>query len=227
MRPLLVARHAPRLLSLALVAAGVVGGVAWHSSANNMTQMAPAPAVVGLVNLENLSKVLKEMEDRNSVLNSRNNPRVEELKALDTQLTQSKKELNDLPQTASRDKRMELVLKITELEAMFDTKKRSYQQVAGIESGSVLRDVYLKILAACEKYGDQNGYDLILLDDRGAQLPENRSADDYSRVITSTKMLYGKKALDITDALATLMNNEYTAAGGKAPAPAAPSTKKK
>lgn len=119
---LFVARHAPRLLSLALVAAGVVGGVAWHSSANNMTQMAPAPAVVGLVNLENLSKVLKEMEDRNSVLNSRNNPRVEELKALDTRLYSPKKELNDLPQTASRDKRMELVLKITELEAMFDTK---------------------------------------------------------------------------------------------------------
>lgn len=40
-------------------------------------------------------------------------------------------------------------------------------------------------------------------------------------------MLYGKKALDITDLLATLMNNEYAAAGGKAPAPAAPSTKKK
>lgn len=228
MRSSLVARHAPGLLSLVLIALGVVGGVAWTSTANNAVQMAPNPAVIGVINLEKLSGLLNEMKDRNAVLNSKNNPRVEELKALDAQLSAAKKELNDLPETASRDKRLELVLKITELEASFDTKKRAYQQVAGIESGAVLRDVYLKILGACEKFAEQNGYDLILLDDRGAQLPENRSADDYSRVITSTKMLYAKKSLDITDALATLLNNEY-AAGGKtaAPAPAAPATKKK
>lgn len=229
MRSSLVARHAPGFLSLVLIALGVVGGVAWTSTANNTVQMAPAPAVVGVINLEKLSNLLNEMKDRNAILSSKNNPRVEELKALDSQLSQAKKELSDLPETASRDKRLELVLKITELEAMFDTKKRAYQQVAGIESGAVLRDVYLKILAACEKFGEQNGYDLILLDDRGAQLPENRSADDYSRVITSTKVMYSKKSLDITDALATLMNNEYAAGGGKAsaPAPAAPATKKK
>lgn len=229
MRPAHFARFAPSVLTAALIALGVVGGLAWTSSANNTVQMAPAPAVVGVINLEKLSGILNEMKDRNSILNSKNTPRVDELKSLDAQLSAAKKELADLPETASRDKRLELSLKVIELEAAFDTKKRAYQQVAGIESGAVLRDVYLKILAACEKYGEQNGYDVILLDDRGAQLPENRSADDYSRVITSTKVLYAKKGLDITDALATLMNNEYAAGGGKAaaPAPAAPATKKK
>lgn len=228
MRSSLLTRHAPGLLSLALIAAGVVGGIAWTSSAYNTVQFAPSPAIVGVINLEKLSNLLNEMKDRNAVLNSKNQPRVDELKNYESQLTQSRKELNDLPPTASRDKKMELVLKITELEAMFDTKKRSYQQVASIESGAVLRDVYLKILAAGKKFGEQNGYDLIVLDDRGADLPENRSADDYSRVITSTKMIYAKDSLDVTDAIATLMNNDYTTSGGKAATPApAPAGKKK
>lgn len=227
MRSSLVARHAPGLLSLALLAAGVVAGVAWTSSANSTVQMAPAPAVIGVVNLEKLSNLLTEMKDRNTSLTSRNQPRVDELKNLDSQLAQTKKELSDLPPSASKDKRMELTLKAIELEAMFDTKKRAYQQAAGIESGGVLRDVYMKILASAKRFAESNGYDLILLDDRGAELPENRSADDYSRVITSTKLMFAKESLDVTDALATLMNNDYTATGGKAPAPAAPASKKK
>jgi Skp family chaperone for outer membrane proteins len=227
MRSSLVARHAPGLLSLALLAAGVVAGVAWTSSANSTVQMAPAPAVIGVVNLEKLSTLLTEMKDRNTALNSRNQPRVDELKNLDTQLAQTKKELSDLPPSASKDKRMELTLKAIELEAMFDTKKRAYQQAAGIESGGVLRDVYMKILASAKRFAESNGYDLILLDDRGAELPENRSADDYSRVITSTKLMFAKESLDVTDALATLMNNDYTATGGKSAPPAPPASKKK
>lgn len=230
MRSSLVSRHAPGLLSLALVALGVVAGVAWHTSANSNVQMAPAPVVVGVVNLEKLSGLLNEMKDRNTSLTGRNQPRVDELKNLDSQLTQTKKELTDLPPTASKDKRMELTLKTIELEAMFDTKKRAYQQAAGIESGAVLRDMYLKIQIAGKKFAEQNGYDLVILDDRGADLPENRSAEDYGRIITSTKVIYAKDSLDVTDAISTLMNNEYAAGGGKPtppPAPTAPATKKK
>lgn len=226
MRASLFARPGSTLLSALLLAVAVVGGFVWHAGAT-AAAYAPTPPVVGTVRLPELSQKLNELKDRNAALDATNRPRGDEINQLNEQLKQVKKELDETPQ-AQIQKRLDLLLRGRELEALIDTKRRLYQQASEIEVGAVLRELYLKIVAATKVFAEKNGYDLVLFNDLNPNLEEGLTSNDYTRIITGTKVIYANERLDITAALADMMNNDYAAVrSGGTPPPASPATKKK
>ena len=77
-----------------------------------------------------------------------------------------------------------------------------------IRGGEMLRDLYMKVDAAAENLAKKNGYDLVLVSDEKAPIPQDDQAA-ARRAMLLKRMLYVNPTLDITQELVQTMNNEF------------------
>jgi len=74
-----------------------------------------------------------------------------------------------------------------------------------LERAEALRDIYLDIRDAIAVLSEQNGYDIVILDETvGGLIP--RTEEDMKRQIASRRLLFGSKTLDITDRVIAAMS---------------------
>ncbi len=85
-----------------------------------------------------------------------------------------------------------------------------YNTLLAVEGGDIRAQLYSKILDAVKRIAERDGYDLVLLDDHGAGLP-NGSDDDVKGWISQRKVLFRHDRLDITDQVVTMLNNDFAA----------------
>lgn len=191
-------------------------GVASHLSGAAPGLVSPQPTTVGTVDVVRLMSGLTKLGVLNYQLGQRIDERQKPLTLMKEQLDQLTAEMEALPKTAEKEKREKFV-QAYELEKTASARKQAMEQLIAIERGDINREVYMDIQAAIAAYAQKNGYDLVMMDDRGMTLPDRAVDRDMNMVIQNKRILYMTETLDITDALIREMNNQFQAPPGYVP----------
>jgi Skp family chaperone for outer membrane proteins len=204
---------------LALIAAAgiaVLGLNVWQgqTAVARSNFVAATPTSIGVVNLEVLMGKLDEVKTRNSSLQAKGAERQKPLTELSTKLEKIKKDLELEPKDSK--KRPEMVAEGVIIERQAQAMKQAYQQLIELDKGAILNDVYTRLTKSCEALAAKQGLDLVIVDDTSIRLPENGDANEMTQAIQARRVLFAGKSVDVTDALASLMNNEFNAAGNAA-----------
>ncbi len=91
------------------------------------------------------------------------------------------------------------------------------KQELEVDKAVRLQDLYKKVYDAINSLALTEGYDLVIVDDSGAELPFERKLRVLPQVqviqkLAMRKVLYVNPTLDVTDDLIMRMNNEFNAA---------------
>lgn len=172
------------------------------------TQAPPAPSVA-VVSFEKILNALKEREDRDAELKKQGTALQGQIDALTTELEGIEKEIKTLDKSSNEYRAK--VIKAMETDAVRTARAKALQQVIDIDRGKVLRELFLKISASVDSYAQREGIELVVVDDRTIQIPENNPIDVVNANIRGKRLVYAAPRLDITDAVIAMMNNEYAA----------------
>lgn len=204
---------------LASAAAVALGAAALTGARAGLTMNAPPTSpVIATVDLEVVVAGLHERTDKEASLKaslaeakSKLEKMVDEVKAEESKLSVLPK--GPVLQAAAKSLREKMIR--VEFEKQYTEKLLVEMQ------GEMLRDLYIKITEAVQRLAQKSGYTLVLASDERVQAP-NGDMQTLTRAISLKRILYADDAMDITQELVTLMNNEYSAGGaaGATPAPA-------
>lgn len=201
-----------------LVAAGVAGFGAMSVRANSTN--AAAASKIALINIEKVINDLDEVKMGQQKIGAKADARQVELNNIAKQIDEGQKKLELIdPKDTSR---REEAVKLMELTATANAKQQAFQGIINIEKGDLFREVHGNIMDACASFAQKNDIELILVDDRVLSFQENDDVNKVSALISQKRIVYGAPALDITNDIIKMMNNNFAANGGKKPAPKKP-----
>lgn len=209
--------------------AGVLGvsiiglGVAWAQ--NGAPGVAPATSAqtgtrVGVVDLATLINGLDERTDRNKDVATKAQAYVDELKKLEEEMKVLQTRLEHEVQPGDLKARIEVRTQLIEKNSLREARKKSYEALIDLQNGEIIHALYSKVLAAAEAFARVEGYDLLILDDRGIALDPQGGWDRVNATIQNKRVIFAADGLNVTARLLTKMNNDYKASGGKPTPPA-------
>ncbi len=188
---------------------GVVMGQRQAIGASNGVASSRASATaVAIVDLERVMLGLKEKERREGEMKDRINTFQGTMDELKKQLEGLTKQLELTPKDDVAKVR-EIKQKQIELAAQAEARKQALQTLISIETGEILRSMYLKINNAVDRIAQKDGWDMVLLDNRSIKIPETVTDREINFIIQSRTVLHAANSVDITDDVITLMNNEF------------------
>jgi len=191
------------------VALAVVVTVSWGVGAGTSpTRQTAEPVAAAVVDLELVQQGLEEWAFRDAKRKERAQGLQDELYTLAQDLKVKQENANTLPKGESR---RNAVMKILELQSNLKFKKELYQQLIDIEQGDLIRKMYDKIVAAASDVAEEEGFDLVLVDDRKISSPDEATQQQVTAVLMQRRVLYASSRVDITDRLIAKMNNEFAA----------------
>lgn len=209
-------RAAWMLLGLGLASLGVWG---WGSAA--VPQPVSEHVRVAVVDLQRLFAGLNESAEKQQRLNELAERLQQQVDELAQRLDAARRERDLLPRNSPEY--WDLASRILELEVQAKARKEAGQQLLSLHAGDVMVESFEKMLDAITRYARQEGFDVVLADDRPVLPPRGKGANVVRDAIDSRQVLYAGPRVDITDALITMMNNEYRAGMAPSrPAPAGP-----
>ncbi len=186
----------------------LVSFVGWRAGADSADRRALAqPSTVALVDVERALNELDELVALNAELGVRVEERQKNLDALRVEIGNLQAEIEELPTNAT-EKSRELRARMFELTETAKARTNAYQSLINIEKGEIIRPLYLKLLEAVDEVATQQGYDLVLFDNRALQVPMDVQGV-INEAIQAKTILYASDSLDITDQIILLMNNKY------------------
>ena len=161
---------------------------------------------IAVVELARLLDGLDERQDLEERLRESIEERRQNLQELSNDLSQARDalEIERRGTPAFREKLREIL----ELEAQARVRRESLEQIISVDKGTTLIDLFRKIQDAAEDIADRNGYDAVLIDDTGMELPQQPTEQVALQTILNRRVLYASGQIDITDEVRTLMNNE-------------------
>lgn len=204
-------RWAPWLAVAGMVLGASVAG-AWRPAEAPMA----APATIGVLRLNAVLDRLEQYRDMRASLEAMAAP----IKAgLDTQreeIRTMQEVVNSGTLTGDRlfDARQDLLERQQLLEMRTEIANARFDAL----NGDMLRTLYQAVTAATTQFAQNNGYDLVFIDDRGIALAPPRSPTEVqAEVIGRKRVLFARESLDVTDQVLTLMNNQYASGGAGRP----------
>jgi len=176
-------------------------------------QAAPAPVNIALVDLARLMDGLQELKDRNETVKVRAEELGAALGELDRKIKQIDADLKsaDIVPESARKRRGAMFKERFESQTLLEARNRASKELLEFEKGDIIREVYLKVVAGVDAFAKQEGFDIVMLDDRAMQLPSQASMRDFNQIIVNKRVLFAREGLDVTDRLVTVMNNDYAA----------------
>ena len=94
----------------------------------------------------------------------------------------------------------------------YDTWKKFAENKLKSEQARRQVRLYNKITAAVAKIAQRDGWQVVIWDDSGSKQPDEAKFAEAAEMISRRQVLYSKKdAVDITDEIILLMNNEFNA----------------
>lgn len=191
------------------VIAGAGAASAWRASPAPLA----APATIGTIRLGALMDGLQEAKDKGAALEGRRLSVVADLRVLEEEVKalQAQIEAGGLTGEALFNTAQEL----SEKQAFGQARLEAAQTRLDIARGDMMREMYEKVTLAASQYAENNGYDLILVDDRSFPLarPQSTTATQQE-AIRNKRILFARASLDVTDQVLTQMNNQYQSGGG-------------
>ncbi len=195
------------VLAGALTALGVTELRATGGGPTAVLRNAAPKTSVGLVNLEKLMTKLDETKSLNDELKATFEKKKKELDEVVTRIKALENERDLLP--ADSKQRREKSAEVAEQSKLAEARRAIFQTLIDLDNGELVRIMYTKIIASIDSFSQKEGFELVLLDDRGIILPNNATQNQINTAIQAKRILFASDSIDITDRLATLMNAEY------------------
>jgi len=153
--------------------------IAWGGGA---TVYAAPDTSIAVVELARLLDGLDERQDLEERLRESIEERRQNLQELSNDLSQARDalEIERRGTPAFREKLREIL----ELEAQARVRRESLEQIISVDKGTTLSDLFRKIQDAAYDIADWNGYDAVLIDDTGMELPQ-QPTDSIERPLKS------------------------------------------
>ncbi|PHQ80883.1 MAG: hypothetical protein COB69_05180 [Phycisphaera sp.] len=185
---------------LAACAAALGAGVATHRA---------APTSIALVDIDRISAEMEEFKVPSETFQAKVNTRLEDLRSIQTRMTSLSAELDLIPAT-DQDARIAKNTQIIVLDSEFKTKQQIYESASGLDQAQLFKKMFDRIEAGAAKLAARDGIDIMLVDDRVFMLSETNFAAQNS-ALESKKILFAGEAVDLTDELLTMLNNDFNA----------------
>lgn len=170
----------------------------------------PPPITAATVDLERLFEALEELaseqahlQELGAAMDSENDTRQAELQRMDDELATLQAGTERYDELESQ-----YIQKSIEYQAWIEFMRRQIDR----EKALVLEKVYGSVKQAVRDMAEQQGFDIVYLNDSLKPLQRGSEAS-IQQQISARRMLYTKPALDITEDLITRMNNAYAAGG--------------
>lgn len=207
-------------LPAAIVLAGamILGAAGLSNGASH--SLVATPTSVAIVDIQAMFKegALAELTALNDTLKASGQQRQIELNKMSDEMTKLKKDI----EIAGKDspERTELQARWFVKQSTYDATAKAYQLLIDYEKADVLRTIYNRILDSSKALAERDGIDLVLVDDRSLEIPNGSVPPKaISESMQARRVLYANEAIDITQRLITLMNNQFNAPPKSAPAP--------
>jgi Skp family chaperone for outer membrane proteins len=213
------------LTVLSLCAACVMGGVAWKSASARVSEsemvMAPVkPTAVAVVDLKKLIDAVKEFKDGMEFLDTQKKDALSKIDELKEKLKKLNDDITKMKDVATLE-RLKKQQEALELEALLNARAQTSQRILQVQAGDLLRQVFDKTVEAGKKISKEDGWDIILIDDRNVKPPERMPGEDgkdsgprltidqVQSIIQQRHILSAVDRVDITDRFITMMNGDY------------------
>jgi Skp family chaperone for outer membrane proteins len=213
--------HWSRSLTILCLCATAIP-VAWQTArAREAESAAPQKTTgVAIVNLKQVFERLDEYKQGMKFIGDQSDemqPRVEELKG---KLTKLETDISSFPKDGNTVELLKLKQQRFEIETQLKSRVESLRLLLRIQAGDVLRQVFDKVTDAADRLAKEDGWDIVMVDDRDVKPPERVPGENGSEgrgltdrevenVIQQRHIIAAAKRVDITDALVVLMNNEF------------------
>ncbi len=208
---------------VALVGASLIGGLAGSTFlsakavATNAVAKPEAPSVA-IVDLNRVVEGLDEATEARDRLTKLSADFKGEMEDLNSQIKKISADLETFKETNSAEA-LRLMAKRAELQATGQARLDGLQRVIDIQEGEGMRSIFTKLQDAAKRLAEQQGYDLILADDRSSIIPDKDrngkklvlTGNEVSKIVIERRILAANERLDITSQLITFMNNEFKA----------------
>ncbi|MCH8270377.1 MAG: OmpH family outer membrane protein [Planctomycetes bacterium] len=197
-------------VSLGLVASAMIllVAAAWaHTAGVFATPTAVAVVDIGELrsSLNELKVLLGQVDAKFAVHNQELELKRQELAAMNTRL-------NEEGPTMTEDEQNDSSAEIYRLETRIDADDRIYGTLRQIDRLRIMKMVQTKIDDATKRVASRDGWNIVLLDTSAIDVVGQDSRQKMDSAIYQRSVIYATPAVDITNEVLTLMNNEYEAA---------------
>jgi len=204
-------RHLP-WIAVAISALGL--GSALTISASGTSTPAPtraAPTTIATVDLQVLFDGLDELKNMRQALQTR----ISELEQEPQQILEQMKRINeelDLQELSDKEQ-LDRRVRLAVLNEEHKAKVQAARLLVQIEDGRMTREMYEKGLGAISLIAQEEGYDLVLLEDQAIPVPDGPTATsrDVQGAILARQILYASESIDVTQQVVQRLNNDYKA----------------
>ncbi|MFN0134385.1 MAG: OmpH family outer membrane protein [Phycisphaerales bacterium] len=176
---------------------------------------AAAPTSTAVVDIQRLINGLTEFKDAQTKLAGTAKEKQAEIKVMEDEAKALKADYDLIKDKTSQPAR-DLAIKINEKNQQIESRGKMASQDMEIRAGEAMYEIYQKVLVAVQKLSTEEGWELVLVDDRSIEWPKDRvkTNNRINDFITAKRILYAAERIDLTQRTMTRMNNAY-AAGGK------------
>lgn len=197
------------VVALVIAAIGLGMTLGPGSADASAVRSAGATAVAAV----DLAKLLDGLDER-AALEADLNKQIERRQAELDQIADEIKKMNDDIAVLKEDDpgRIEKIRDLRIKEVQAKAMRQFIQEQLSVEKGRMLADLYKKIQTAVCDIAARDGWDLILIDDSGLDLPEMATEQQMLQLILSRRVLCAGGSVDVTDEVKTLMNNRFNTA---------------
>jgi len=168
------------------------------------------PSAVAVVNLGVLLAGLDERKFLEADLNKEIELRQAELNGIVDEIKRMQEDIKVLPEGDSKTIQMIRDFSIKKVQA--EALGQFVQEQLSYEKGKMLATIYKKIQSAVCDIVTRDGWDIVMIDDSGPDLPELATEQQMNQLILSRRILCSASGVDITEHVKTLMNNQFNAA---------------
>jgi Skp family chaperone for outer membrane proteins len=198
------------LTIVALCIAGVLSAVTLTSA--QVRKASASPSAVAIVDLAQISAALAEAKALHDRLKLQADASQKDLDTLKADLKKAGDDLDLLKDKKGTPEYLRAFVKRYEIESNLKARGELAQRLLDISEGENMRTLYEKILKAVDQIGKDQGYDLILWDDRAIKAPEGtRTGAEIWSAIRDRRILFASDRVNITEQVITMMDNEYKA----------------
>ncbi len=198
---------------VAVVVGVVVGRAPLERATAEMGRLLAGPTAVAVVDIARTLDQLAEKRDREMELESAIADRQARVDRLRDEAQAVAEELDILPEGSMewRDRREEAI----RLEGRLQIEQKLAQQILSQSRMRMQLELFNKIVESSQRYAEREGFDIVLSSDVSEPIPEvaaeQMGPQEFMAMLASRRVVHATDAVDITDEVAQMMNNEFQA----------------
>ncbi len=191
------------IVAVALVAAMGLAALEAVSSAHRAL---PTPTVA-TINVAEVINGLDEINARQNQLKTFIDGRASKIQDLEKQFEIAKSEFDLMASGSAQRKSKAEELERLRMQIRFESELAD--ALINNRRGEIFAGLFEKIDATVEEMARQRGYTLVLTDDQASPIPSNPSEQQARATIYGRRVMFADGAVDITDELVEMMNNQW------------------